>query len=346
MGGRRDEARRPRERPHREGHGAEVGARQRERGDRRAGAARRWSCSASATASARRATALQAEVLVVHSVRGARGARRRRRADASCCSTCRSPTTARPCVPVGRRVARGAPRRGRHAGPLGRPDRPAHCRTPARCSTPPTRRRFRRRRSPPRTPTGCSAWPTAASRIVVRLKMEAHFERRRRVGQRRRRDSRTRDAGRSRRRQRPPRFVGRRRRRDRRWRRLRGDVGSAADHEEAEPAAAAHRARRAVDQRGERRPRRPRLSRSAPRRARQARDDAGVGRRRVPAARLRLHRQRRGARRRSRRSPRCCAGIGADRDQSPAAAAPTSARACRRRTSPACRSKSTARSTS
>ena len=56
---------------------------------------------------------------------------------------------------------------------------------------------------------------------------------RRRVGERRRRDPRTRTAGRNRRRQRPPRLVGRRRRRDRRWRRVRGVVGGAAHHEEA-----------------------------------------------------------------------------------------------------------------
>ncbi len=41
--------------------------------------------------------------------------------------------------------------------------------------------------------------------------------------------------------------------RDRRWRRLRGVVGSAAHHEEAQPEAAPYRPRRAVDQRGERR---------------------------------------------------------------------------------------------
>ena len=106
------------------------------------------------------------------------------------------------------------------------------------------------------------------SRIVVRLKMDAHFEADADVRQRHRRAARPREARRNRRRRRASRLVGRRRRRDRRWRRLHRDVGSAADHEEAEPAAAAHGARGAVHQRRERRPRRARLSRPASRRAR------------------------------------------------------------------------------
>ena len=171
-------------------------------------------------------------------------------------------------LPVRRAVAGGAARRRRHADSRRRPSRPAHAAHRRAAVRQRRAARFRRPRSPPRMPTGCSAWPTAASKIVVRLKMEAHFdadaESANVVGEIRGREK----PGRSRRRQRPPRFVGRRRRRDRRWRRLRGDVGSAAHHEEAEPAAAAHRARGALDQRGERRPRRPRLSRSASRRAR------------------------------------------------------------------------------
>ncbi len=75
---------------------------------------------------------------------------------------------------------------------------------------------------------------------------------RRRLRQRRRRDSWQRAAGRSRRGRRSLRFVGRRHRIDRRRRRVRGDVGSAAVDEEAEPAAAADRARRPVHQRRER----------------------------------------------------------------------------------------------
>ena len=85
------------------------------------------------------------------------------------------------------------------------------------------------------------------SRVVVRLKMEAHFEPDAESANVDRRTARTRAAGRNRRRQRPSRFVGRRRRRERRWRRVHRDVGSAADHEEAEPAAAADGARGAVD---------------------------------------------------------------------------------------------------
>ena len=182
-------------------------------------------------------------------------------------------------------------------------------------------------------------------RIVVRLRMEGALRARRRVGERRRRDSRARTAGRNRRRQRPPRFVGRRRRRDRRWRRLRGVVGGAAHHEEAQPAAAPHRPRRAVDQRGERRPRRARVSRSAPRRARQARADDGVGQRRLPPARVRLHRQRRRAP--DRHGDRHAAvGPGRRPTSSPAATAPTSAPAPAPAASPACRSRSTPRSTS
>ena len=52
--------------------------------------------------------------------------------------------------------------RGRDAGPRGRARRACGRRTPARCATPTASRRFRPRRSRPRTPTGCSACRTAA----------------------------------------------------------------------------------------------------------------------------------------------------------------------------------------
>ena len=54
VGGRGDEEGRPRERAHRAGQGAALGARPREPRDRRRRSRSRWSCSASATASARR----------------------------------------------------------------------------------------------------------------------------------------------------------------------------------------------------------------------------------------------------------------------------------------------------
>ena len=102
--------------------------------------------------------------------------RRARRAAASCSSTFRSRATARPCAsgPPGRRARRGTARSRRSSA---RSDRPGCARRiPARCSTRPTRRRFPPRRSPPKTPIACSGWRTAATQVVVRLKMEAHFE--------------------------------------------------------------------------------------------------------------------------------------------------------------------------
>ena len=105
-------------------------------------------------------------------------------------------------------------------------------------------------------PIDCSAWPTAASKVVVRLKMEAHFEA----------DAESANVvGEIRGRELPDEVVVVSGHLDS-W-----DVGAGATddgggcvvtwealrhHEEAEPAAAAHGARRAVDQRGERRPRR------------------------------------------------------------------------------------------
>ena len=255
-------------------------------------------CSASATASARRPTASRPKCSSSTASRSSTRKAAQARGPHRPLQRAVHRTTARRCAsaPAGRRARRAtAPSRCWSA----RSARPACARrTPARCSTRATRRRF---------PAAAIATEDAdrLQRMADRGEHDRRpaedggaLRRRRRVGQRRRRDPRPRAARRSRRRQRPPRLVGRRRRRDRRWRRVRGDVGSAADHEEAEPAAAADRARRAVDQRGERRARRPGLPRSAPRRARQARDDARVRRRRVPAARLRLHRQRRARARR------------------------------------------------
>ena len=73
-------------------------------------------------------------------------------------------------------VARRAPRRRRRAGPLDRAGGPAaapHRRPELRGRR---ARRFPRRPSPAKTPTACSAWPTAASASSIRLQMEAHFE--------------------------------------------------------------------------------------------------------------------------------------------------------------------------
>ena len=126
-----------------------------------------------------------------------------------------------------------------------------------------TRRRFPPRRSPAKMPTGCSAWPTAASASSCGCRWKptsrpmspsANV-----VGE----TARPREAGRVRRHRRPSRQLGRRRRRERRWRRHRRDVGSAAADEDARTAAAPDRPRGAVDQRRERRARRPRVSRRA-----------------------------------------------------------------------------------
>ena len=79
MGGRRNEARRPRERPHRARDGAEVGARQRERRDRRAGAASDGDARPRRQRRHAARTACRREVLVVHSFEelDAQGGRRR-----------------------------------------------------------------------------------------------------------------------------------------------------------------------------------------------------------------------------------------------------------------------------
>ena len=125
---------------------------------------------------------------------------------------------------------------------------PSHRRAPLRrrAAADPGRRDHRGRRR--------TAAAHAGSRqpARVRLKMEAQVPARCRFGQRRRRNPRPRAAGRSRGDRRPLRLVGRRHRLDRRRRRVRRHVGSAAADEEAEPAAAPDRAGRAVDQRGER----------------------------------------------------------------------------------------------
>ena len=72
-------------------------------------------------------------------------------------------------------VARRGARRGRGARARRRPSRAAH----AAHRRAELRRRGRRRsrplRSPPKTPTGCSAWSIVATALRLRLKMEAKF---------------------------------------------------------------------------------------------------------------------------------------------------------------------------
>ena len=296
MGGHGNEQGRPRERAHRARHGAEMGARKRERGDCRAGSPldhdarprrqRRHDRRRHPGRGARRPDVRRA------GREGGVGARKDRAVQRAVYQLRRDRE-----IPIGRTVSRRTSRRGRDADSRGRPGRPPHAahRRPAvreRREENPGSRDFRRGRRPP----AADGRPRQQGRRPP--EDGGTLRGRRRIGQRRRRDPRPRAAGRSRRRQRPPRFVGCRRRRDRRWRWMRGDVGSAADHEEAEPPPAAHGSRGALDERGERRPRRSRVSRSAPRGARQARDDAGIGRRRLPTARVRVHRERRGRGRR------------------------------------------------
>ena len=95
MGGHGDEQGRTRERAHRARHGAQMGARERERGDCRAA---RHSITMLGLGDSVGTTAdgIQAEVLVVQRPSMSWTRRRRRRAERLCCSTCRLPTTARP----------------------------------------------------------------------------------------------------------------------------------------------------------------------------------------------------------------------------------------------------------
>ena len=142
------------------------------------------------------ADGVQAEVLVVRSFEELDTQGRRARG-ASSSSTSRSRTTARPCgfAPPGRRAPRAtAPSPSLvRAGRTGRAAHAAHRRAAVR------RRRaedpggggHRRRRRPPAA-HGRPRQPASSSR----LKMEAHFEAGRRVGERRRRDPRPRAAGR------------------------------------------------------------------------------------------------------------------------------------------------------
>ena len=124
-------------------------------------------------------------------------------------STCRSRATAKPCGsgPRGRRAPRATAPSPRWSARSGRPG----CALPHTGALQYAERRAedsRRRRSPAKTPTGCSGWPTAANKIVVRLQDGGALRSRRRVGERRRRDPRPRAAGRNRRRRRTSRFAG------------------------------------------------------------------------------------------------------------------------------------------
>ena len=279
LGGRGNEAGWPGECAHRTGDGPEVGTRQGERRDCRAGAA------AIGHARARRQ----------HRHHGRRDRRPR-------CWSCRSfdeleakGAAARgkivlfnvPFTTYGetvrfrseRRLARRTTRSGRDADPRGRPGRSSHAahrRAAVRERCAEDSRRLDRHQ---KTPTGCSGMTDRGGKVVLRFKMDAHFEA----------DAESANVvGEIRGRERPDEVVVVSGHLDS-WDVGAGatddgggcvvDVGGAAHHEEAEPASAAHRAGGAVDQRGKRRARRPRLSRSASRRAGEARDDARVRRR-------------------------------------------------------------------
>ena len=229
-------------------------------------------------------------------LRGARRSRAIASRAASSSSTCRSRTTARRCSSAP--PARRAPRRSaRSRCSSARSARPACARrTPARCTTPTTCRRFRRRRSRPRTPTGCSACAIAARTVVVRLKMEAHFEP----------DADSANVvGEIRGRERPDEVVVVSGHLDS-W-----DVGAGATDDGGGCVVTweALRMMKKLNLRPRRTVRvvlwtneenggRGGLAYRDQHRAElaQSRDDAGVGQRRVPPARVRLHRQRRGAR--------------------------------------------------
>ena len=196
-----------------------------------------------------------------------------------------------------RAVARGAPRRGRRAGALGRPAGLAHA----------AHRRAAVRRDAPKIPAAAITTEDAdrlqrmadrGSRVVVRLKMEAHFEA----------DAESANVvGEIRGREQPDEIVVVGGHLDS-W-----DVGAGATDDGGGCVVTweALRLMKKLNLRPRRTVRvvlwtneenggRGGLAYRDQHRAElaQARDDAGVRRRRVPAARLRLHRQRRGARRR------------------------------------------------
>ena len=291
----------------------QLGARPRERRDRRAGARTRSRCSASATASARRPSGIAGRSAGRPQLRRARRAVGARAKAASSCSTCRSPRYDE-TVPF--RVA-GASRAARH-GAVARPrpvDRPART-APAAHRRPAVRR-------------GRAEDSRRGDRQRGRRSAAAH-ERPRRPHRRAAADggalrsptsSRPTSIGELRGRERPDEVVVVGGHLDS-W-----DVGAGASDDgggcivtwealrlmkKLGPAAAAHGPRRAVDQRRERRARRPRLPRRAPRRAAASmsmmlESDIGVFR----PTRLRLQRQPTARARRSRAIATLLDGIGA-----------------------------------
>ena len=272
-------------------------------------------------------------------VRRARRGRRARHAARSSSSTSRSRPTARPCS-TAPPVRRGRPHSAPSPCSSARSARRACARrTPARCAIPTARRRFPAAAIAVEDAERLQRMQNRGTKVRLRLKMEAKFLP----------DADSANVvGEIRGRERPDEIVvvsghfdswdvgtGL----DRRWRRVRRDVGSAAADEEAQPAPAPHGARRALHQRGERPRRRTRLPRAPSRAARQPRDDARVRQRRLPADGLRVHRQRdrardgaadRGAARAASRPIR----------SAPRAAAPTSGRASRPASCRRCHSRS------
>ena len=265
-------------------------------------------CSGSATASARRPTASRREVLVVHSfeeldAQARDGARAHRPLQRAVHELRRDGARS---APAGRRARRSSARSRCWCASVG----PAGLRTPHTGALHYADRRaarFRRRRSPPRTPIACSAWPIAATRVVVRLKMEAHFDA----------DAESANVvGEIRGREQPDEVVVVGGHLDS-W-----DVGAGATDDGGGCVVTweALRLMKKLNLRPRRTVRvvlwtneenggRGGLAYRDQHRAElaQARDDARVRRRRVPAARLRVHRQRRGARHGARRSRRCSA---------------------------------------